>query len=311
MRIRLSKNVFLGALPVITFVLFQLFSSKAFAVSVGVSPSELRNDLFLPGTHYEQEFIVSRGFPTEDAKAIIDLDAPDVKDWIRFDPGTEFPLPKGEQRVAFKVIVDVPEDAELKNYTGSFRVKLGGLAPQGEVTVVPAVRINMNVTVGNEEKELWEVRQVTIDPFAEDQPLKIRIKINNKGNIPAKPTKVVIEVTDLSGNYIATLELYDFDEVPAFTMQDIEGLLKGHGLKKGDYFATVRVYNGDNEVYNDKVFFTVNGPSGVLGKAKAWLSQQSLGKIMVVCGGGVLAVLILVPLIGFAKKRKKKEDKNQ
>ena len=92
--------------------------------SFGVSPALIHNSQLLRGSHYEQQIILSRADPRQDAVAIIRLDESSVRDWISIKSGFEVQMPAGERRVPMIVEIDVPEDAALRDYIGNGNIRV-------------------------------------------------------------------------------------------------------------------------------------------------------------------------------------------
>lgn len=225
--------------------------------SLGVSPAYIRNDILLKGSYYEEELVISRANPDTEAKAILELDIKDVQNWISFKPGFEVPLPKGEQRVTVNAIIDVPDDALLGIYKGYIRVKLEEPNEEGGVTLVPSVRLDVDLTVIDENKSAFEVRLVDIEDFPRNYPLVLKMKIKNAGNVEVKPSKVMLNIKDLSQNFIKDLESNEISEIAPFVLGEVEVTFEDHNLHTGDYFGEITVYDGEKVSFDDRVVFTV------------------------------------------------------
>jgi hypothetical protein len=278
---------------------------------IGTSPAYIRSENLLAGSHYEQEIVISRSNATNASTAVLELDAPDINDWFSFDPGESIPLPAGEQRVTFTVNIDVPNNAQLGDYSGYLRVKLEEENNAGQIAVVPAVRLDINLTVTNQEERSVKVTLADIMDYPTNQPLVLTLKVVNEGNVAAGPTKATIVVSDLNENELSTLESTTIPTVQSFSTDEVEVSYSEHSLMEGDYFGLVTVYDGSTELYKDTIAFSVTEAVATTGGPTAEGENQTLGYVLLI-GGGVFLVIVLA--VGFwylfgAGKKEKEEKK--
>ena len=92
-------------LVIVVLVLFYANIDIVFA-GFGITPSTVGNDHLLPGSHFEETVYLVQSKPEKDLLAKIEVDAPEIKNWVSIDRGFEFTIPAGSQQFPIKVIID-------------------------------------------------------------------------------------------------------------------------------------------------------------------------------------------------------------
>lgn len=116
----------------------------------GITPPNINHDFLGRGSYFEQKITLIRENPVDDlkVKATIDEES-EIKNWLSIDKGSEFIMPKGERKVSITIGINVPKNAEYKNYKGNIRLKTelpeGG--ESGSVAIATGIRIGINVDV--------------------------------------------------------------------------------------------------------------------------------------------------------------------
>jgi len=274
----------------------------------GISPSQIKNYRLYPGAYYEKLFILSRGQPTEDLIARISVDFPndpEVEKWFTIEPETIIPLPKGEQRVAMTVKINVPEDAEYKSYSGYLHV---GTAPAEAVekpgiAVALGARIDVDLTVTKIEIIDYKIRKLDI-PYSEEGfhwwriklpgKIKFLMTIENIGNVDATPAKVEIEVYDLDWkNLLYQGEDKSLEKVKPFDTKEIAAEF-WHELKPGQYIGNFKIFKNEEEILKEGKFALNVTPMEM--SRKDWL----------ILGGVILGTLIFIGIIILVILKRKK-----
>lgn len=226
------------------------------AASIGVSPTGIQNVFLVPGAHIEQEFIISRGNPDKDVDAKIEIDAEQIADWITIVPTTEILLPQGQKRIPFKIIIDVPDDVVHGRYEGYVRV-VTEQELSGQVTIQPAVRLDLDFIVSGEFVEKFEVRNPIIEPFCVGDPLELQLQVSNLGNIEASLQEVKINVLDVDENLLLYLETTEIPPVESFSTETIEVYFENIDLDPGTYLADVSAFHNFEKLLEDRLIFQV------------------------------------------------------
>lgn len=277
----------IGFILVIALVILVLFYANISFAGFGVTPSGVTNHHLLPGSHFEQTIYLVQSKPEKDLLAKIEVDAPEIKDWISIDRGFEFTIPAGSQQFPIKVIVDVPQGAEFKNYGGNLWVKTTPVSKEGMVTVALGAIISLNLTVSTEEVYGFAFRGITIEDAEEGRPIKVVIKLQNVGNIEDRPTKIQLKVYDaylkkvLQSNEITK----GIETIKPFETKQI-AVKFPNKLALGSYFGEVEVFKDEHSIGEAKVPFHVLERTGILYKIfSKWYSWV------------ILAVIILIVII--------------
>ncbi|MDO8522781.1 MAG: hypothetical protein Q7S12_00635 [bacterium] len=295
----------------LVLVLIFVLTNTALA-GFGISPAQIQADRLAPGTHYEENFILSRGQPTEDLIAKVSFDFPndpEVVNWISVEPDTTISLPKGEQRVPLIVKIDVPNNAEYKDYSGFMRL---GVAPteavqkQG-VAISLGAKVSIDLKVTKIKIIEFKVRNLRI-PSSEEGihfwkiffPGKINLVMNveNTGNVKAAPLKAEIEIYNLTQkNLLFKGEDKTLSELKPFEKKDVKAGFR-HKLKPGQYWSTVRVYSDKDKVaIEDKMILTIT-------------EMEISNREWLILGGGILGIFVFILALIFIILKLKKRIKN-
>ena len=240
---------------ILSGIFLALASTKVYA-GFGISPAGINNEDLKPGTRYVQDMVISRSDPDEDLVAVIQPELGELNNWITFEPGTRIDLPKGEQRVAIRVIIDVPADAQIKPYEGIFRILATPLGQVKGVSVVKGARVDIDLTTTDESIVNLSIRAISIPDAFEAEDLILNVTAKNEGNSDTAPTRVELKVSDLLEKELKTITTYDIEKVPAYEQSTVKAVFKDHGLVAGEYYGAVTVYNGDTK-FEDRVVFKV------------------------------------------------------
>ena len=299
----MKKSVF-----VLILILFILFNADTVFAGFGVSPPYVIGDRLYPGAHFEQEIVLSRGDPNEDLEAKITVNSPEVEDWFDFKPGKEFLLPKGQQQVSMIVKVDVPEDADYKNYEGYIYIKTSPVAGEGKpgVSIALGARIDIDLTVTELKIIDFKIRNLRI-PDSEEAfhwwkikllgKIKFLMNLENIGNIEATPNRVEIEIYDLAWkNLLYQGEDKSLRKIEPFQREDIMAEFKNE-LKPGQYWGIVKIFKNQEEILREeKILLTI-------------VPMEMSKRDWMIVAGIILGILIIIGIIIFIIWRRKKLKK--
>lgn len=236
--------------------MFLVLGSTRVYAGFGISPAGIKNEEIKPGTQYIQDMIISRSDPDEDLVAVIQPDLGELNNWVTFEPGTRINLPKGEQRVSMRVIINIPADVQIRPYEGVFRILATPLGQVKGVSVVKGARVDIDLTTTEESVINLNVRAVAIPDTFEEEELILNVTAKNEGNTNTAPTKVELKISDRLDKEVKTIIADEVEEFPAYEQSTVKAIFKDHGLVAGEYYGAVTVYNGDTK-YEDKVVFKV------------------------------------------------------
>lgn len=255
----------IGLILIISLLI--LFSANSVFAGFGVSPPKVLNYHLLPGSHFEQTIYLVQGKPEKDLVAKIEIDAPEIKDWIIIDRGLEFTIPAGVQQFPITVYVDVPNNAAFKHYSGQMWIKTQPKErAEGMVTVAYGGIVTFDLEVSAEAIYGFVARGLDINNVEEGRPIKIGISLQNVGNTKDRPTKIHLDIYDEYRNQV----LYSGDAtnlayVGPFETKTITGKFRTK-LEIGSYWADVKVYKNENILSQDKRVFQVVKRTGLMYK---------------------------------------------
>jgi len=259
------KGVFLFLAVVLVLILAWGNSVQA---GFGISPPAVKSDRLVPGSYYEQKILLLRSEANEDLKAEVAIDAPEIEKWITLDPGKEFILPKGELRVPLFVKINVPKDAEFKNYKGYLRIRTSAVEAEGKggVAIALGVRADIDLTVVKEEIFDFLVRNISIPNLEEGlkfwkfyfpPKIKVVMLIENKGNMKIAPSKVTIDVYDLTRKkLLQSAEDKTLKKIEPFKTEEILAEFSTK-LGVGQYYAEIKIFKREEISKEGATIFTI------------------------------------------------------
>lgn len=320
--LKLERNNFYRILLLLIVSVFvtTLSAPKQTFAGFGISPSDVVNDLLKPGDRYEKRIIISRSDPDEALKGKIETDLPEIESWFTFEPGNEFILPEGESRFPIKVIINVPHDAPYKKYSGALRITGASLdEDKGGVTVVKGAKVQVELATTDIDVTNLVVRALRIQESTDAQRIVMILNVENIGNVPTAPSRILIDVEDLAGNKVGQYETSGLENVEPGVTKEIEAVFRTD-LQPGEYFANTKVYLDQNVLREDKLYFRVVNPSPPAETPTQPTMEQELPKTVGIIGMIknnptefiiIISGLIIVPLFLLLLYRKRKEKGNK
>jgi len=258
MAIKKSISFSLSCLLLVVSGLFVLpFFSQAEA-GLGVSPADIIDYNLKPGGHLEKQIIISRSEPNQDMQAVVEADLGDMDSWFQFKPSRKFILPAGEKQVPLKIIVDVPAEAEIKEYLGSIRLKLSSIEEdQSGLAIVKGAKMEVEFITTDVDLRQLLVRALAFQPQYYQDQFQLYAKIENQGNVSAKLDKIELEVSTLAGEKITDLvKDQGFAEIQAQTTAE-QKIEFDHQLEPGEYFVNTKLFFEDNLIKEKKLLLKV------------------------------------------------------
>lgn len=235
-----------------------LSSISQVQAGIGVSPALIEHSKLRPGNKIVQEIVISQSEPNDDLNVTIEPELGEANTWLSYDPGAEFTIPKGQKQFTLKMAIDPPSNAQLKQYNGVIRIKATPKSEvSGGISVVRGARLEVKFATTNEDYIELIVRALDIDDTTQADPIKLKIRTENKGNVAAGPTKATIDVLDLTQKPIASLTSDKITKVnPGETAELVATF--DHQLKPGEYFAKTTVYHQDQILRQERLVFRVS-----------------------------------------------------
>ncbi len=244
----------------VAILLFVITGAQLAFAGFGVTPPYVRNTSLTRNSTYEQQILLVRGDPTVPLKAQVVVDAPEIASWIEIVQGTEFSLPKGEQKVPMTVRVKVPSDAKFKNYGGSIRIKTvadDSVGSTGAVNISLGAQVDIQLDVIDKKIKDFSIRKIGISDLNEGHKLawlyfpgKIRFNmlLENTGNVDVSPSKVAFRIFDATGHVLLEdiQNRGSIDKVAPYGTKEIIAELPTR-LPAGTYIARYQIFN-DNDI---------------------------------------------------------------
>ncbi|MDF1497938.1 MAG: hypothetical protein P1P85_01090 [Patescibacteria group bacterium] len=313
-----KKNFQILSIIVATLV----FSGNANAGGFGVSPPQIIADNLLKGSVYEQIITLVQSEPDEDLQAEVVFDAPEIESWISIDQGMSFIIPKGGQQFPIKIKISVPEDALMGKYKGFIRVntspaKIKEVKEGSNVSINYGGRIDLDLTVGNNVIEEFEVLAITMKNIETGWSLLAFVKIQNTGNVPVKLDRATFDLFDkYNAVRLGYAQTEEFESVSPYsakeTMMQFPIDLR---LGLGEYSGTVKVYKDGKVVKELQTPFRVveagtldYSPEGII---KDDNKKIDFDKNLLIALLALILVMVVAVVIIIKKKNKKRSAKNE
>jgi len=288
-----------------------LFNVRIVSAGFGISPPYVQNEHLLPGSHYEQRISLSKSDVNGSLMAQIIVDAPEIEDWLSFEPSREFLFPEEEQQIWLTVKVDVPQDTNIGDYNGYLRIKT--LSPEtrdnkeGEtVSVFLGARIDMNLTVVKNETKTFEIRSIKIPRVLQGEDIKLFLKIKNLGNIGSKLDRVHLDIYDNGETrLLESIDNTEIETIKAFNTKEIFVKMPTD-LNNSQHWGNVKIYYQGKLLKEEKLFFTIGEIPNIDKTATVGdRVEQNLTNKKVFFYIGIV-IFILIALIKIALINKKK-----
>jgi len=184
-------------LKIWVIVLFLVFVwTNTVQAGFGISNARVWNEKLVPGTHYEHLITLTRSKPTEPVKITVEINAPEIKDWVTIAEGSEFIYPAGLQQFPMTVLIDVPEDAGYGTYRGKMTIKASPTGREGQVTVALGAVADFLLRVSGDVFSDFRIRSIEIPDLEEGWPIIFNVNLENLGNIKVRPSKVKLSIFD-------------------------------------------------------------------------------------------------------------------
>lgn len=299
-------------------ILFLLMTTEIARAGFGITPPYVRNTSLTRNSTYEQQILLVRGNPDESQKALVNIDAPEIADWLEIVEGDPVLLPRGVQKVPMTVRVKVPKDAEFKEYRGVIRIKTVADDDQvtsGAVSISLGAQVDINLNVIDRKIEDFRVRKIGLNALNEGKKLgwlyfpgKINFSmlIENTGNVDIAPSKVEFRIFDFAGNVLLeeTKNLGSIREIAPYATEEVVAEIPTR-LPAGNYVARYRIYNGETVKQEGESSLSIL-PYGTLQQAGFGFSGLSLPhKISILLPIFALLIILLYIIYGRRQARRR------
>lgn len=297
-----------------------LLSSVVAHARFGISPSDINHEYLKPGSSFTTDFLISRSGSLGETDIIVEPDLGPINSWFTFKPGKVFRFPKGQRTIQFQVVVNVPETAEYKEYTGSLRLKAipTDQAVKG-VTVAQGLKVNAGLTLTEENIEKLAITAIDVGDIVKGNPVKVDVVARNEGNVESSPI-AKIKIMDLQMNVLEEQEISSLGSVKPNETKTLTGQFITK-LDLGEYFIEVDVLLGDQSLRKEKLVFKIVKEAPAVADSTKKDSTSSLLPIVTFLQNNqkyvlwvvvaIIAAIIIYLLIDRLWKNKPAEEKEK
>ena len=289
-------------------VVAQLVSYDVVYAGFGITPPYVRNTSLTRNSVYEQQILMVRSDPTKPLKALVEIDAPEIEDWLEIIEGDSIPLPQGETKVPLTVRVSVPSDADFKRYDGVMRIKTATPDDQvtaGAVSISLGAQVDIDLTVIDREIRDFRIRKIGLPDLNEGHKLgwlyfpgKIRFNmmIENTGNVDVAPSLVTFNIYDSTGTVLLEEVSHTnrITKVEPFATEEVIAELPTR-LPAGSYIARYTIHNENELKQEGELTLSVLPYGSVQAAGYGFFGLSLPHKVSV-----LLPILALLALIGIA-----------
>ena len=244
----------------ILFFFFVNLASSTYAMSIGVSPTQVIVDHLLRGSVYEKTVQLSRDDGSQPVRLIVDVTG-DMTPWLNLGNTSNLMFSEGQKKIIFPIKFTVPNDTPNGIYKENIRVRtepsrLENIGALG-ASVSSGVSVDIHAKVIGEQVIDFTIPQLQVPNTEEGEPITVVLTVDNKGNVRAGPSKTHVEILNKYGReLLISRDLTTGLTVPPFTRGDIPFLIP-HKLSPEEYTARIQVYNGTEVIKQDTIMFNV------------------------------------------------------
>lgn len=230
------------------------------ALGFGITPAEIYIEDLKPGGHLERQIYVTRP-PDEVNEALnvtLETDLGEMENWFSFIPGREFPFPIGKNVTSFKVIVDVPRGADIKNFGGRIVAKgTSGKRASAGVTIIKGAILGVDITTSDSDAPELKVLTMEAPDVNKGDPVRLLVNVENVGNVAAALDRIDLEVMDLFEKPLENLSDTTLPKIDPFSTKQFQADFNSN-LDKGQYRIDASAIFMGKEIYRKKMILTVN-----------------------------------------------------
>ena len=253
------------------------------ALAFGISPPRVFNDHLIPGARFEQIITLTQAQPEQPLRIEVEITAPEIKDWIKIEPGLDFVIPAGKQQFPMRVTVNVPKDAGYDTYEGEISITAIPTSGGGQVAILAGAVADIKIRVSGEEFSDFRLKNMNVSNIEEGMPIKVTMRLENLGNVKVRPSKIYLRIYDqYHQNLLQEGEAENITWAEPFKTENVIANLPTK-IGVGEYWAEVEVYKNDEElILKDKRYFKIverGTLSFILGLSR-WIWALIIGIIL-------------------------------
>jgi hypothetical protein len=282
---------------------------KIASADLGISPPYIRNAGLAPGSHFEQTIFIVRTDAEEDVEAKVEFSVPGADSWLKIDKTNKFVIPKGEIKFPITFSVDVPVQAAFGRYKGNIRLTTKPLksAEGGQITLAFGALIDVDINVVAMKIVDYRIRGTKVADVEEAYKIgfinppgivNFSMQIENKGNVKASPTKVMLSIYDSNRTkVINTIETKHVPKVSPFSTDWVTARIPAY-IQAGSYPTIYKIYRDDKVISEGEIHLSVTPKGQVEGyKGATFFDLTIADKLKLISLATI--ILAIVFFIGF------------
>lgn len=299
-----------------TVVFLFLLGADLALAGFGITPPYFRNTSLTRNSIYEQQITLVRGDPSTDLNAEIVIDAPGIEDWISIVQGDLIPMPRGERKVPMTVRVQVPSDADFKEYTGAIRIKTVPTEDQlarGAVNISLGAQVDITLNVIDKEIKDFRIRRVGVSNLSEGHkflwlyyPGKILFDmlVENTGNVNVAPSKVVFRIYDITGKVLLeeTENIGRMKKILPYATEQLTAEIPTR-LPAGSYLARYQIFNDDELKQEGELNMNIMPYGTVQAAGFGFIGLSLAHKLSLILPAFTVLVLLILGIYGWRSRR--------
>lgn len=249
----------------------------------GVSPTVITIDDILIDTQVSKNFTLSRGEPVSDDVVRVTISGDAIENIIA-EP--QVVLLSEEEQTIYTVSISskglIPDKVYQSILTFVYTPQENDEAAM--MQVYPGVQAKINFSVTTESITSFEIKEVKMPSIYEGEPLSFSYYMINDGNVPVKPSQILVNLTnrfDPDDKYTLWVNSNEFPDVAPFHAFDVRKVANLYP-KVGKYTADVLVYNDDKVIFEKaNLPYQVEERSFFFGEIELIVSGIVLGLIII------------------------------
>ena len=215
-----------------------LFINLISAANIGISPAKISYEDVLRGGHAER--IVTVRIDTDEPTNVKIQKRGEIENWTKIEE-TEFQVSRNNP-YNINIVIEPPEDTPNGVYTGFLRVMIEGQgnSKEGYATGIINAALDLAISVEVTDVEYLSCRanNFQVESVEKGDPILIRTKISNDGNIWFKPT-IKVDIWDQDQIQIVKQEEISGKEITPTTKEEILVSVDSSDLDLGQYWIDV------------------------------------------------------------------------
>ncbi|MBI2410380.1 MAG: hypothetical protein HYV32_00590 [Candidatus Kerfeldbacteria bacterium] len=223
-------------------------------VGIGISPSQIKNDLLVSDSSYTVQFALSDSGNTEESTYQLVIDDT-IASIVSIEEGTTITLPADSSSIPFHVHIQVPAEIVDQQFSGNIYIsKQPSAAPTHNdsntiATLMETLAIPVELTIQQHSVTAYTVTDIMTTPQESGWEIPIFYTVRNTGNVPAAPTHISIVVTDMENEHIFMTHDAAMQQAPVSAFSDqTQFYLLSNSLDVGNYLMNISITDAADAV---------------------------------------------------------------